>query len=155
MTDFAEALFEMLPVKSALNSPRNPGRRVIDDTVGAWFDNYDILEFYNQLFLDTATGRYLDLFGEDYGVYRRLNETDKDYLQRIICEKYDNLTPSSLALIFGLKLYSYVPDFNPVNNDLTSDNPYINGAGYMAEADADLQTLINKKFILGEGVHLL
>ena len=152
MSDFGEALFELLPIKSALNNPLNKGRKVIDNSVGEWFDHYDIFEFYNQLFLDSATGKYLDLFGKDYGTFRRLNESDEDYLQRIISEKSDSLTPSTLKSIFGLDLYSYVPDFSPELNHLTSDNSFINQNGYIAEADEDLKKLINSKFIIGEEI---
>ena len=155
MSNFGEALFELLSLRSAFNKPNNPARKVIDNSVGEWLDRYDVLEFYNQLFIDSATGKYLDLFGEDYGVFRRINETDEDYLQRIISEKSDYLTPSTLKSIFGLDLYSSVQDFNPLNNDLTSDNPFINQERYMAEADESLKTLINNKFIIGEEIDWL
>ena len=148
MSDFGKALFDLLPVHSALQNKDNPGRKVIDNTVGEWFDRHDINRFYDNLFLDTATGGYLDLFGRDYGIGRRLNESDDDYRLRIIQEKNDNLTPVYLEQLYGVKLYSYVESFNAHNNMLTSDNAYINQSHYMAEATDDNKRLLSKKFIL-------
>ena len=152
MSDFGEALFDLLPLHSTLHDTNNPGRKVIDNTVGEWFDHHSILDFYNNLFIDSATGGYLDLFGRDYGVPRKLDESDESYRQRIIQEKMDHLTPYYLETIYGLTLYVYVSSFDASDNDLTSDNVYINEVGYMAEASDEIKGILNKKFILDGGI---
>lgn len=151
MSDFIDALVDMLPEHSALKKKDNQLRRVLDYTVGAWFDEHDVQDFYEQLFLQSATGKYLDLFGKDYAVYRKSDESDDDYRERIVQEKLEYLTPEYLESIFGLKLYVFVDDFDASENTLTSDNVYINHTGYMAEAPLDLQRIIEKKFVLKQG----
>lgn len=156
MSDFGKALFDLLPVHSALQDKNNPGRKVIDNTIGEWFDHHDINEFYDNLFLNTATGAYLDLFGRDYGIGRRLDEGDDDYRLRIIQEKNDNLTPSYLKELFDLDLFVYVADYDATKNMLTSDNPYITASQIcMIETDLDTMKLLNHKFILENNVTFL
>lgn len=147
MSDFGEALFDLLPMHCSLQSPNNPGRKVLDNSIGEWFDHHDVLTFYDNLFLDTATGVYLDLFGKDYGVTRQVDESDEDYRVRIIQEKNDHLTPAYLKDLYGLDLYQYVPAFDIEENMLTSDNPY--GADhFIAIIDEDIKKILDKKFIL-------
>lgn len=151
MSDFIDALVDMLPEHSALKNKDNELRKVLDYSVGAWFDAHDVQDFYEQLFLTSATGKYLDLHGKDYGVYRKVDESDEDYRSRIVFEKLEYLTAQNLQDIYGVGLYVLVDGFNPNDNDLTSDNTYI-GSEYMGVADTDTQAIINGKFILGDGV---
>lgn len=151
MSDFMEALVDLLPSHNSLKNPNNELRRVLDGTVGAWFDNYDIQSVYDNLFLTTASGGYLDLHGADYGVYRRVDESDEDYRNRIVQEKLEYLTPEYLETIFGLTLYAYVSMFDARENCLTSDNPYLSNQ-YMSIASNDVQGILNKKFILDNSI---
>lgn len=153
MSDFADAIFDLLPLHSELNKSGNSLRKIIDRTVGEWVDNsqYCGLEFRRQLFLNTASGAWLDLHGQDYGVYRRPDEGDEAYRERIVFEKLEHLTAENLGSIYGLTLYCYVEDFSAEDNDLTSDNPYI-GDRFMSVADEDLQDILNAKFILGDSI---
>ena len=151
MSNFIDALVDMLPEHSALKKKDNELRKVLDYSVGAWFDAHDVQDFYEQLFLTSATGKYLDLHGKDYAVYRKTDESDEDYRERIVQEKLEHLTPEYLKSIYGLTLYVFVDDFDASENTLTSDNVYINHDGYMAEAPVDLQRIIEKKFVLKQG----
>lgn len=147
MSEFGDALFDLLPIHSALQNPNNPGHKVIDRTIGEWFDHHSVSELQDNLFLDTATGAYLDLFGRDYNIIRQLDESDEDYRVRIIQEKNDRLTPAYLKALYGLDLYQYVPAFDIEENVLTSDNPY--GADhFIAIMDEDIKKILDTKFIL-------
>ena len=148
MSDFFDNLVDLLPEHSALKKPDNQLRRVLDYTVGEWFDNrMDVNDFKGNLFLQTATGKWLDLFGLDYGIPRMEDESDEDYRQRIIYEKLDNLTADTLINEYGLKLYCFVSGFNANENSLTSNNPYLSNR-YMSVADKSLQDILNNKFIM-------
>ena len=57
----------------------------------------------------------------------------------------------NLIEIYDLNLYAYVENYNPLNNTLTSDNPYINDS-YMSYASDDLQKILNSKFVLDSGI---
>lgn len=150
MSVFMDLLCEMLPLRSNLQNENNPLRVVLDKSVCEWMDNHS--HPFDELFLTTAEGGWLDAHGKDYGVVRRLDETDEDYRKRIIYEKLDELTPQMLKEMYNVGLYSYVSSFSVSDNDLTSDNPYLNQNGYMGSVDSDTQSILNGKFILDKGV---
>lgn len=153
MSDFMTALVDLLPEHNKLKDVRNPLRKVLDLTVGEWFDNRDVQDFYEQLFLQSATGAWLDLHGRDYGVVRQLGEGDEDYRIRIVQEKLEYLTPEYLDSVFDLVLYVYVEGFDASENTLTSDNPYIDGYGYMSEMNDTVFDILNRKFVLDSEIH--
>lgn len=155
MSDFMTALVDLLPEHNKLKDTRNPLRKVLDLTVGEWFDNRDVQDFYEQLFLQSATGAWLDLHGRDYGVVRQLGESDEDYRIRIVQEKLEYLTPEYLDSVFDLVLYSYVQGFDASENTLTSDNPYIDGYGYMSEMNDTVFDILNRKFVLDSSIYRL
>ena len=147
-----EQILSMIPATSELSRPDNPAYKIINNTIGAWFDNFENKDLDSQFFINTATGKYLDLHGEDYGIRRRLNESDEDYRQRIIYESMGHLTVDFLIKIYNVRLYSYVEDFNVQNNDLTSDNPYISSEGFLGVTDETTREILDKKFILDNSI---
>lgn len=153
MSDFMTALVDLLPEHNKLKDTRNPLRKVLDLTVGEWFDNRDVQDFYEMLFIQSATGAWLDLHGRDYGVVRQLGESDEDYRIRIVQEKLEYLTPEYLDSVFDLVLYVYVQDFDASENTLTSDNPYIDSYGYMSEMNDTVFEILTRKFVLDGEIH--
>lgn len=151
MTFFGEAIIDRLHPKSELRNPDNPVRKIIDYGVGGWFDNFDELDFFDQFFLDSASGKYLDLWGKDFGVPRKLDEDDDSYRRRIILESLGHLTVPYLQEVYGLTLYCYIQDYDPTQNTLTSDNPFACNR-YMTVADETVQSILNKKFVMGTGL---
>ena len=147
MSDFADMMVEMLPLHSQLQKKDNPLRIVLDRTVGAYMDDFEIP--YEQIFVTTATGGWLDAWGKDYGVPRRLDEDDEHYRQRIIYEKLDHLTPALLNDVYNVKLFTYRLDFDVTNNTLVSDNPYIvEDNTFIGLSDIDTIAILDKKFVL-------
>lgn len=146
-----EAFLDLLSENSNLKNENNPARKVILNTVGEWLDNHSIDDFIDNIFITTATGKYLDLFGEDFNVPRRLGESDDDYRERIFFEKLEYLTAGNLIEFYDLTLYSFVENYSFSNNQLTSDNPYISSE-YMSFASIDLQKILNDKFVLDGGI---
>ena len=142
-----DLLLELFPINSALQHPDNELRKVLDRTVGEWLDNFS--QPFEQLFLMSATGGWLDAHGRDYGVPRKLDEDDEHYRQRIIYEKLDHLTPSLLSDVYGVKLFTYRGDFNVSDNTLVSDNPHIvQNESFLGTVDEDTIRILDKKFIL-------
>lgn len=47
---FFDGIFERLPVHSSLNNPDNPARKVLDNTVGAWLEDYYNTDRYGRFF---------------------------------------------------------------------------------------------------------
>ena len=150
MSDSFELIRELLPLGSALQDDGNPLRIVLDRSVGEWLDGFE--QPFEQLFLMSATGGWLDAHGRQYGVSRRIDESDESYRQRIIYEKLDNLTAPLLSNVYNVNLYAFVEDYNPKENTLTSDNPYINHLGYVGDAEQETKEILNKKFVINNGV---
>ena len=142
-----DLLLELFPINSALQHPDNELRKVLDRTVGEWLDNFS--QPYEQLFLMSATGGWLDAHGKDYGVPRRIDEDDDSYRQRIVYEKLDHLTPALLSDVYGVQLFTYRGDFNVSNNTLVSDNPHIvMNESFLGTVDEDTIRILDKKFVL-------
>ena len=147
MSDFCDMMIEMLPLHSQLQKKDNPLRIVLDRTIGAYMDDFEIP--YEQIFVTTATGGWLDAWGKDYGVPRKIDEDDEHYRQRIIYEKLDHLTPSLLSDVYNVKLFTYRGDFNVSDNTLVSDNPHIvMNESFLGLSDEDTIRILDKKFIL-------
>ena len=149
MSVFMEMLVELLPLGSALQKEDNELRKVLDRSVGEFMDSLELP--FDELFLTSATGGWLDAHGKDYGVPRRLDEDDESYRERIVFEKLEYLTVGNLLSVYGLELFAFVSDFDPVDNMLTSDNPYLSSR-YMGVADETTRDILNKKFVLGAEV---
>ena len=149
MSVFMEMLVELLPLGSALQKEDNELRKVLDRSVGEFMDSLELP--FDELFLTSATGGWLDAHGKDYGVTRRLDEDDESYRERIVFEKLEYLTVGNLIGIYGLDLFAFVSDFDPVDNMLTSDNPYLSSR-YMGVADETTRDILDKKFVLGAEV---
>ena len=77
MSEFMDMLVGMLPIHSEMQKKDNQLRKVLDRSIGEYMDTFE--QPYDQLFLDTATGGWLDAHGRDYGVPRRLSEDDESY----------------------------------------------------------------------------
>lgn len=154
MSEYGEEILERLPENSSLKMKNNPARKIIDNSLGEWLDNYD--DNFENLFLNESVGEYIDCHGREYGVYRKIDESDEDYKKRIIYQILGHLTADYLINIYKVNLYVNIPNYNPNNNELTSDNYYINGEnGFMASADETTQSILNKKFVLGSGIRWL
>lgn len=148
MSTNGELILDQIPDTSELSNPNNPMYRIIDDGVGAWLDNFEERDLDSQLFLNTATGKYLDLHGKDFNIRRKPNESDDDYRQRIIYESMGEVTVGFLLNVYNVELYAFVDDFSVENNTLTSDNPYISDKGFLAVSNQTTKDILEKKFIL-------
>ena len=151
MTDIGEEMIDRLPETSALRNIDNPMRNIIVNGIGGWFQDCDDKEFFSQFFIQEASGKYLDLHGQTFGVKRKLDESDEDYLQRIIYLTLSHLTVDFLRDVYNVNVYNRVSDFNVNDNDLTSDNPYLASNKFMGVVDEDTQNILNKMFVLGAG----
>lgn len=149
MSVFMEMLVELLPLGSALQKEDNELRKVLDRSVGEFMDSLELP--FDELFLTSATGGWLDAHGKDYGVPRRLDEDDESYRERIVFEKLEYLTVGNLLSVYGLELFAFVDDFDATENTLTSDNPYLSSR-YMGVADETTRDILDKKFVLGAEV---
>lgn len=137
-----------------LQDPNNPGRIVLDGTIGEYLEHYD--NHVLDMFLTRATGKYLDLHGKDYGVYRRENEDDESYRSRILLEQSMLDTTSDFGKL-DVTLWVYFPDVAN-KNQLTSRNEYLkdkHSPGYVFIAYGSDKDYLTNKFILGDVLWVL
>ena len=152
MSLFGSAILERLSVNSPATDPSNPFYRVFDNSVGEWLDNFDVDRFHEDLFVNTSTGKWLDLHGEQYDVHRHVDESDDDYRERVIQHTLGKLTPVLLGAEFGLGVYTDVDNFDLGTNVLVSDNYFIKDNGYIVFSDNDTRKLVEHSYIMTEAV---
>lgn len=160
MSLYGESIIESLPLHSPIRKQGNPMHQIINNTVGEWLDHYDLIELFKQLFIQDATGLWLDVHGRQYNVKRKEDEDDESYRQRIIYEMLGHLTTYYLRDVYGVELYT-----NPSTTEfiegvtLVSDNPYLcNSAdvdGFLGETDNVTESILDKKFVLDEAIQWL
>ena len=157
MSDMGDLIREQLPSNPILQDKDSDISRLLNYTVGEWLQREDDEDFFKQFFIQEATGKYLDLHGKDYGVLRRLDESDDSYRERIILESMGHLTADYLVKLYGIELYYNITDFSVSDNTLTSDNPYLVGDdGFMGVAPSvAVKEILDKKFILNGGLRWL
>ena len=151
MSVFGDGIIERLHNNTVLADPDNPMGKIIGNGPGEWLDHYDEEYLGEEVFLESATGKWLDLHGKEFGVQRKPSESDDDYRERIVYEGLGHLTVLYLVDVFGLVLYCFVADFDVEDNTLTSDNPYA-CSQYMTVAPSEVQSILSRKFVLGSGL---
>lgn len=91
------AMRERWPDHSLIHNDGNPLRELLEEGIGPEFDDIE-LEIFNSSdmrFLLTATGFYLDLIGERFGIVRN-GRTDDDYRAVLIAVKSANPTVAGI-----------------------------------------------------------
>lgn len=132
------------------NIKDTPFEELINNTIGYFFEliETDTENLKNGMFLNTADGEYLDLWGIELGIKRIQDESDEDYFNRLFFLPTDKLTPELIYTVYDLQLISYDSDAD--NLTLLSDNHFINNKYYVDCSDSVWEQL-SKKFIV-EGV---
>ena len=132
------------------NIKGTPFEELINNTIGYFFEliEADTDKLKDGMFLNTAEEEYLDLWGVDLNIKRIQNESDEDYLNRLLFLPTDKLTPELIYTVYNLQLISYDEDAD--NLTLLSDNHFINNKYYVDCSDSVWEQL-NQKFIT-EGV---
>ena len=116
MSEYGEGIISRLHPLSPLKNENNAGHKFIDNTIGEYLDNYENRDKFDQLFLRSATGKWLDLHGKELGVYREIDESDEDYRKRIILEKTMHNTIPELKSK-GVQFWNYISNLNSGSED--------------------------------------
>ena len=132
-----------------LQNPNNAGRIVLDGTIFSYLEHYDnhILD----MFLTRADGNYLDAHGKDFGIFRRENESDASYRNRILLER--SMLDSTVDFSkLDVDLFVYFDDVLN-KNQLTSRNEYLKNnhdLDYVFIATGTDKDYLQNKFILSD-----
>ena len=86
------------------------------------------------------------MHGKQYGIGRKINESDEEYRNRIILGAYEYATAKVLTEIYGVEFYANVDNFENNTNLLCSDNPYLTSElmGFVSE---EVYNILDEKFI--------
>lgn len=139
-----------LPLNSLVRD--TPWEEFLDNTIGRFFECLEEeVEAMNEgLFIESASGKYLDLHGKDLGLPRKADEDDEHYRNRLLVEPLDEFNVTTLYDVYDVQLLSYKAD----KTDLTllSDNHLLSNE-YFVDASDELWSIIQRKFITGEVLH--
>lgn len=150
---YTKALQERLN-NEALQNDDNDFIKIYDGCINEYLENRNN-KFIN-IFLNTAQGDYLDIHGKMYGIFRKKDESDEEYRNRIILNKSIlQRTTDFSKLDIGFWVYKEgVTD----KDTLTSRNPYLkkeHDDNYIFICSgADIQYL-QKKFLLNDILFVL
>ena len=145
---YIEAIIERLGNPN-LQKSDNQGRIILDGTLGEFLENYD--NHLLDMFLTRADGSYLDAHGKDFGIFRRENESDESYRNRILLERSMLDTTSDFSKL-DVELWVYFDDVMD-KNQLTSRNEYLkdnHDSDYVFIASGSDREYLENKFILSD-----
>ena len=153
LTIYTKGMLERIDNKN-LHDENNPFVIVLDGTVGEYLENRN--NHFLDIFLTTAEGDYLDVHGKICGIYRKKDEDDDSYRNRILLNKSIlQRTTDFNKLDLGFWVFKEgVTD----KDTLTSRNPYLkkeHDDDYIFICSgADIQYL-QKKFLLNDILFVL
>ena len=145
-----KAITDLLPVNSSIRG--TPWEDFINNTIGYFLGELEEeIELINDgCFIESATGRYLDLHGRDLNLPRHDGESDDDYRKRLLIEPLDKFNLQTLYEVYNIQLLTYKENKTPVI--LLSDNHHLANE-YFIDVSDELWNIITNKFITGGVLH--
>ena len=136
---------DLLPVNSNIHG--TPFEDLINNTIGYFLEliEEEVDAMNDGCFLETAEGRYLDLWGKDYGIPRLNDETDEDYRKRLKILPLERFNIQTLYEVYDLQLLTRNDtSFNDLK--LYSDNHFLDDEYWIGVSDEEWVE-ISRKFI--------
>ena len=136
---------DLLPVNSNIHG--TPFEDLINNTIGYFLEliEEEVDAMNDGCFIDTAEGRYLDLWGKDYGIPRLNDETDEDYRKRLKILPLERFNIQTLYEVYDLQLLTRNDtSFNDLK--LYSDNHFLDDEYWIGVSDEEWVE-ISRKFI--------
>ena len=136
---------DLLPVQSNIHG--TPFEDLINNTIGYFLEmtEEEVDAMNDGCFIDTAEGRYLDLWGKDYGIPRLNDETDEDYRKRLKILPLERFNIQTLYEVYDLQLLTRNDtSFNDLK--LYSDNHFLDDEYWIGVSDEEWIE-ISRKFI--------
>ena len=136
---------DLLPVQSNIHG--TPFEDLINNTIGYFLEliEEEVDAMNDGCFLETAEGRYLDLWGKDYGIPRLNDENDEDYRKRLKILPLERFNIQTLYEVYDLQLLTRNDtSFNDLK--LYSDNHFLDDEYWIGVSDEEWIE-ISRKFI--------
>ena len=138
---------DLLPVQSNIHG--TPFEDLINNTIGYFLEmiEEEVDAMNDGCFLDTAEGKYLDLWGKDYGIPRLNEESDEDYRKRLTILPLEQFTIQTLYDVYNLQLLTRDIELGGFNNlKLYSDNHLLDDTYWVNCSQAQFKE-IQSKFV--------
>lgn len=153
LTIYTKGIIERIN-NEALHDENNDFVCVLDGTVGEYLENRQ--NHFLDTFLVMAEGDFLDIHGKMYGIFRKQDESDEAYRNRIILNKSIlQRTTDFSKLDIGIWIYK---DGVTDKDTLTSRNPYLkeeHDEDYIFIISGNDVQYLEKKFLLGDILFVL
>ena len=136
---------DLLPVNSNIHG--TPFEDLINNTIGYFLEliEEEADNINDGCFLETAEGKYLDLWGKDYGIPRLNDENDEDYRKRLKILPLERFNIQTLYEVYDLQLLTRNDtSFNDLK--LYSDNHFLDDEYWIGVSDEEWIE-ISRKFI--------
>ena len=136
---------DLLPVNSNIHG--TPFEDLINNTIGYFLEliEEEVDAMNDGCFIDTAEGKYLDLWGKDYGIPRLNDENDEDYRKRLKILPLERFNIQTLYEVYDLQLLTRNDtSFNDLK--LYSDNHFLDDEYWIGVSDEEWIE-ISRKFI--------
>lgn len=138
------AITDLLQDKSMIKG--TPFEDLVNNTIGYFLEliEEDTVMMNDGCFLDTAEGKYLDLWGKDYGINRLPDESDDDYRIRLSILPLQRFTIDTLYELYDVQLLTYKSGADDLT--LLSDNHFL-ADKYFVDIDDNVWQDIVGKFL--------
>ena len=137
----------LLPVNNPIHG--TPFEDFINNTIGYFMELVETEndEICDGCFLDTAEGKYLDLWGKDYNIPRLNDESDDDYRTRLSIIPLEKFSINTLYELYDMQLMTK-PETTVSDLDLTllSDNHFL-ADNYYVDCSDSVWNEVNRKFL--------
>ena len=135
---------DLLPVNSNIHG--TPFEDLINNTIGYFLEmiEEEIDAMNDGCFIDTAEGKYLDLWGKDYGIPRLNEESDEDYRKRLTILPLEQFTIQTLYDVYNLQLLTRDTRYLFNNLTLYSDNHLLEDTYWVNCSSAQFKEIMYK-----------
>lgn len=136
------AITDLLQDKSMIKG--TPFEDLVNNTIGYFLELIEegTVMMNDGCFLDTAEGKYLDLWGRDYGISRLDGESDDDYRIRLSILPLQRFTIDTLYELYNVQLLTYKPGADDLT--LLSDNHFLADKYFVDIDDSIWQDIVGK-----------
>ena len=142
--EHGEQILEKVHRESSLRRRDNEIHKLYVELVGRWFDKWDSVREIRKFMFRFAEGKWLDFWGETFGIQRELDEDDESYRRRIQLKFNEEFTTPEM-LKHDILFFTYVDD---VQQQLTSRNTYLSHK-YLCHTSTKNRLYIENTYITG------
>ena len=137
-----EEILERVHLNSGIRKHENEVHQILVETIGWYFNEFDVIETLRSYFLKNASSEILDEYAYQYGLVRDDGETDDSLRNRILAYMKETYTVQDVEES-GIELFTFVD--NPYTQ-LTSKNTYLSRK-YLAHGDETMMNYWDSRYI--------